>query len=194
METRLLIILCLLTFSINAQTTYDLDWYAGIGSNVDLTIDIGDTVRWTWTSPNHTVTSLAGSTETFDSGFLGPVGSVFSWTFTFEGTNPYYCEVHGAGSMSGTITVQNSLGVDDKTISNFKMYPNPSNSILNLKLPQDITNGNIIVFDILGKELEGKTFEDTNFVELNISDLAKGVYLVKVKSQTASQTKQFIKN
>ena len=194
MKTRLLIILCLGIFSANAQTTYDLDWYAGAGTNVNATINIGDTVRWTWTSPNHTVTSLPGSTETFDSGFLGPIGSTWSYTFTKAGTNPYYCEIHGAGSMSGTITVKNILGVDDEIFTGFKMSPNPSNSKINLKFPQHITEGDIMIFDLLGKELVAKTFKDTSIFELNISDLAQGFYLVKVKSGTSSLTKQLIKN
>lgn len=130
MKTFLLIFLSIGILSLNAQTTHDLNWYSGIGSNVNLTIDIGDTVRWTWTSINHTVTSEAGSTETFDSGFLGPIGSTFSHTFTLEGSNDYYCSIHGALSMSGTITVQNSLGVNDETFANFKMFPNPTNSTL----------------------------------------------------------------
>ena len=194
MKTRILIIFSFGILSLNAQTTHDLDWYTGMGSNVDLTIDVGDTVRWTWTSINHTVTSNVGSTETFDSGFLGPIGSTFSHTFTLEGTNPYYCAIHGALSMSGTITVQNSLGLNEESISSFKMFPNPSNSMLKLKFPKHITSGNITVFDILGKELFTKNIESSNNLELNISNWNEGIYLIKVKSETISQTKQFIKN
>ncbi len=194
MKTQLLILLCFGILSMNAQTTYNLDWYTGIGTNADLTIDIGDTVKWTWTSISHTVTSDIGSTETFDSGFLGPIGSTFSHTFTLEGTNPYYCEIHGAFSMSGTITVQNSLGIDDNTFSNFNMFPNPSNSMLHLDFPQHITKGTIMVFDVLGKELSTQKFEATNSVEFNISNWIEGIYLIKVTSGKNSQTKQFIKN
>lgn len=194
MKTFLLIFLSIGILSLNAQTTHDLNWYSGIGSNVNLTIDIGDTVRWTWTSINHTVTSEAGSTETFDSGFLGPIGSTFSHTFTLEGSNDYYCSIHGALSMSGTITVQNSLGVNDETFANFKMFPNPTNSTLQLDFPSHINKGAITVFDVLGKELLTKKFEATNQVELDVSYWSKGVYLIKVKSENLSQTKQFVKN
>lgn len=194
MKTRLLIILSFGMLSLHAQTTYDLDWYMGIGTNVDLTVDIGDTVRWTWTSINHTVTSNVGSTETFDSGFLGPIGSTYSHTFTLEGANPYYCAFHGALSMSGTITVNPALGIDDETVSSFKMYPNPSNSILNLKLPQQINSGEVTVFDVLGKELYRKPFNEINTIELNISNWTNGSYFIKVKSGSVSQTQQFIKN
>jgi len=194
MKKSLLIILCLAMFSVNAQTTHDLDWYTGIGSNVNLTIDVGDTVRWTWTSPSHTVTSLPSSTETFDSGFLGPNGSTFSYTFTLEGSNPYYCEIHGTASMSGTITVNPVLGIDEKSLFAFNMFPNPSNSRLHLDFPQIVTKGTISVFNVLGKEYLTKNFENTNSVELNISYWSNGVYLIKVKSKEGVETKQFIKN
>lgn len=194
MKTHLLIFLSFGILSINAQTTHDLDWYAGIGTNVDLTIDIGDTVRWTWTSINHTVTSEAGSTESFDSGFLGPIGSTFSHTFALEGSNPYYCDIHGAFNMSGTITVENSLGIYDETFSNFNMFPNPSNSMLHLDFPQHITKGIVTVFDVLGKSFITKNFESSSSVVLNVSNLVQGIYFIKVESDNRSNTKQFIKN
>ena len=194
MKTRLLIILCFGILNINAQTTYDLNWFTGIGSNVDLTIDIGDTVKWTWTSSNHTVTSLPGSVETFDSGQLMPSGSTYSYTFTLEGANPYYCDFHGASSMSGTITVQNSLGLENEPFNTFKFFPNPSNSLINLIFPQYIIEGNVSVIDISGKKLISKSLNDKKNLELDVSNLFQGIYFIKVKSGTDSETKQFVKN
>lgn len=47
-------------------------------------------VTWTLTnSAPHTVTSLAGSQATFDSGTLTSVGQTFSYTFDEEGINNY---------------------------------------------------------------------------------------------------------
>tara|TARA_R110000796_G_scaffold116524_7_gene229090 strand:+ start:792 stop:998 length:207 start_codon:yes stop_codon:yes gene_type:complete len=68
-----------LAFLALTHKQHNLDWFAGIGSNVDLTITAGDTVIWTWISPTHTVENIDGSSvETFNSGFLGPNGSTFS--------------------------------------------------------------------------------------------------------------------
>ena len=76
-----------------------------------VTINVGDTVQWTWGSGNfHSVTSVAGSLESFDSGDQS-VGT-FSHTFTHAGTYVYYCDIHGfdfgngtAGGMAATIKV-----------------------------------------------------------------------------------------
>src|SRR6185437_3745831 len=70
-----------------------------------VTIQVGDTVRWTWASNNHSATSgTPGSPNgIFDSGIHNS-GFTYSFTFTSAGTYPYYCRVHGA-MMTGTVTV-----------------------------------------------------------------------------------------
>jgi plastocyanin len=75
---------------------------AAFGAN-PLTVTAGSTVTWTnGDTMAHTATSDTG---VFDSGILLPNGS-FSFTFNNAGSFPYHCTIHGAASMSGTITVQ----------------------------------------------------------------------------------------
>ncbi len=92
MKTKLLLILFVIgIFSLDAQTTHNLNWFSGIGPNVDLTIEPGDTVIWTWTSPNHSVENdpAGSSLESFDSGIIFPTGTMFSHTFTVVGSNEF---------------------------------------------------------------------------------------------------------
>ena len=105
-KITLLFVLLFAGLSAMAQTTHNLNWYMGISTtDASLTIDAGDTVIWNFTDvPSHSVTSDAGSTETFDSGILSTgIGTTYSYTFATAGTNPYHCSVHP--SMVGTITV-----------------------------------------------------------------------------------------
>jgi plastocyanin len=67
----------------------------------DPTINVGDTVQWVVTQGFHTVTSVSGSPEQFDSGFL-TVGNDFSYTFMHDGLFWYYCTYHGGDTGSGT--------------------------------------------------------------------------------------------
>ncbi len=81
--------------------TWDVDIISFTFSPNELTIRVGDTVRWTnRDSVNHTTTSDDGTT--WDSDFLGKDQS-FSFTFTSVGTFPYHCSPHPF--MTGTITV-----------------------------------------------------------------------------------------
>ncbi len=50
MKNNILFIAIMATVTLSAQTTFDLDWAIGInGEDASLTIETGDTVRWTWT-------------------------------------------------------------------------------------------------------------------------------------------------
>ena len=83
----------------------------------DVTIDVGDSVTWHWSSFNHTVTEGTDGTidgnEAFNSN-LNASTPTFSVTFdaAFLAAHPmpgglfnYFCFVHFASNMTGTITV-----------------------------------------------------------------------------------------
>ena len=194
MKTKLLLLSLLLTFSVQAQITHDLPWAAGSGTANDLTIEAGDTVRWTWTSPNHTVENTPGnSVETFSSGFFGPVGSTFEHTFNVIGDNHYFCGVHGAGSMSGTITVDPTASIEDETLQGFEIYPNPASTSITIKLPKNTIAGEINVFNIVGKQVLNKPLNITTDTQLDVSSLQSGLYIISISSGENSQTKRFIK-
>jgi hypothetical protein len=97
-----------LGIAAHAQSTIDLDWGLGVQHGVS-SIDVGDTVRWTWTdAASHSVLST-GVLFPSSSVFSG-VGTTYSHTFTSAGSFPYTCGVHGA-SMAGTIQVNQPQSV-----------------------------------------------------------------------------------
>jgi hypothetical protein len=90
-----------------------------------------------------------------------------------------------------TINVVPSVGVNnvlnlDGMIS---IYPNPSNGKINLRLAS-IQNENvkILIYDMLGKVIEGMEINGNNLQanELDLSAQPKGIYLIKV--QTSKKT------
>ncbi|MBK86086.1 MAG: hypothetical protein CMC86_02640, partial [Flavobacteriaceae bacterium] len=88
--------------SLNAQTTHNLSW--GFSStNQQTTIDVGDTVKWTWAGGNHNLISSSG-VESFDSGYSSTTGFEFSKTFNTIGQTSYVCTPH-SNQMYGTVTV-----------------------------------------------------------------------------------------
>jgi plastocyanin len=75
----------------------------------NLTIAIGDTVRWEGVASSHTVTSGAGS-EVADAGELFEedllqVGGTFEFTFDDAGTIDYFCRFHEFAGMTGSVNV-----------------------------------------------------------------------------------------
>jgi len=68
-----------------------------------ITVKVGEPVIWTVVGPvPHDVKASSGAT--FKSGTLNE-GQTFTQTFNTPGTIHYFCTIHGAALMSGTITV-----------------------------------------------------------------------------------------
>lgn len=178
--------------SVNAQTTHDLNWGAASGTNLDLTIKVGDIVRWTWNDNfTHSVENSGGSTETFASDLLTGSGLTFSHQFIEVGINPYICGIH-TFTMGGTITVNSLLGMEDVSLKSFSIYPNPSSLLLNIKLPNAISNAKVEVFNVLGKQVYNNGISKLN-ANIDISIWNSGIYFVKVSVGNSQQTKRFIK-
>lgn len=186
---KTLLLFVFIAFGVQAQTTHDLNWEVGIGSNVDLTITVGDIVRWTWTdSQPHTVESESESTESFDSGVLTGNGSTFSYQFNQVGTNPYFCGVHPA--MRGTITVEEGLNVDETEINNFAISPNPATTHIDLKLPEGTSTKTVSIYNLMGQKV--LSIENTKN-SIDVSRLSKGLYLLNITSEKLNHTKRFVK-
>ena len=101
-------------------------------------IQVGDTVKWTWGSSDHSTTSgTPGHPDgMWDSGILN-MGATFSFTFTTAGTFPYYCTVHGSCcAMKGSITVTAPTPTPTPT-------PTPSSSPTPTPTPTTTSLGNI---------------------------------------------------
>lgn len=68
-------------------------------------VKVGDAVIWRNTdTTKHTVAAAAGQTVTFKSPTM-TTDAEFVQTFDEVGTFAYFCSIHGADKMSGTITV-----------------------------------------------------------------------------------------
>lgn len=186
-----LFLLTVLTASMaTAQTTFDLDWFVGVPSaNVSISVEIGDTVRWTWTDEvPHSVTSESGSQEDFDSGILTGSGSQFSYTFTEMGVNDYKCDVHSA--MEGTITVEQTASIEDKFRKNISFYPNPVSNKLTVASLYKLDSYQI--YSILGKVV-AQGAANGNITEIDLSKLESGMYFINATSGELNSTFKVIK-
>ena len=190
-KITILLFTVLSTMAVNAQTTFDLDWEQGVnGALASFTIEVGDAVRWTWANTvPHSVTSLGGSTETFDSGILTGMGTQFTYTFTVVGINDYDCVVHPA-TMFGRITVEPVLSVQDKFVRNLKFYPNPVNDEMTIASLYQFDTYEI--FDITGKKV-GHGLGEGTFTTLNVSYLTTGTYFMKVTAGDLQTTIKLVK-
>lgn len=84
------------------------------------------------------------------------------------------------------------LATDEFVKSNFSVYPNPSNGQINLNMRTSLGEGQIQIMDLNGRVV----FTQDNLLEgvlsIDASELATGVYLLKISNQTLSETKKLI--
>ena len=206
MVKKLLSLLLALSFvHLSAQVqTYDISWGFGSNSNVmpatasnnaDRTVEVGDTVRWTWINDggSHNVVSGVGSQESFTSGSTTSAPNTYSYTFTEVGTNNYVCQPH-SGNMFGTITVvaDGTLSTKQFDISEFSISPNPGQNWLKITLPSLSDELKVEVFDILGKRVYSDKLSKIE-TSIQVANWKPGMYLVRVSSDLVTHTKRFMK-
>ncbi|QBN18919.1 T9SS type A sorting domain-containing protein [Flavobacterium nackdongense] len=92
---------------------------------------------------------------------------------------------------TGAYTFTSSLGVNKFDAASFKAYPNPTRSSWNIVSGnEDITS--VRVFDVLGKAVYTKFGADKE-VNVNASELSKGVYFAKVATANGESTLKLVK-
>jgi len=91
-----------------------------------------------------------------------------------------------------TMTSFHTLSVNKHIIDKFEIVPNPGRDKLNLKLSKLNNNTIIEVFDVLGKKIYADRV-NTITKTVNVSQWNNGVYLVRLTTDSGTQTKRFVK-
>jgi hypothetical protein len=107
------------------------------------------------------------------------------WAKGSTTTYAYHAE---RGITSNGIT----LGTKDFDLANnYKVYPNPASSILNVTFSNSIKNAEFSIYDSLGKQIYNS--DKMSDSKIDISNWNSGLYLIKVSSLEYTKTKKFVK-
>ena len=99
----------------------------------------------------------------------------------------------------GTVTRSSDLvntafeGSENNKADKFAIYPNPSNGVLEVRLPSSAVHQTISVFDINGKEVL-KTNMSSSYKQLNLSNLSNGLYYIRYREGTKVKYEKFVLN
>ena len=77
-----------------------------------------------------------------------------------------------------TLQAQNNLGVAEQ--HNSSLYPNPATSQVNIKFSQPNKVSYVAIYSLIGNELLNKKVDQSSTFKLNINNLKKGKYIVRV--------------
>ncbi len=142
------------------------------------------TTYWIGTSVNttafdntfweNTTASISGNGEAYDAGTGGGyiVDGTLDGVYTFSGDcNPL-------------------LGVGSNLLSQVSVYPNPTSDVLNIKVPASVEVTGAVLYDVLGKNTGVSIVNGT----MNTGSLAKGVYILSLKTTAGTLTQKIVKN
>ncbi|MGB1500285.1 MAG: T9SS type A sorting domain-containing protein [Flavobacteriaceae bacterium] len=191
MKKTLLLFFTLFSFALSAQTTHNLGWANdGSSDNQQITIEVGDTIIWTWGAGTHNLRATSG-TESFDSGYFTGAGNTFTYTFNQVGSTNYVCDPH-AGNMNGTVTVTSTAGITKNNLLSFDMYPNPVSDMLTVQLPTGTEKAEVSIIDYTGRLVSSKTIS-SNDTSIDVQSISKGIYIIRVATNAKIGVQRFIK-
>lgn len=95
--------------------------------------------------------------------------------------------------ISATDTLLQNDTFDLATI-NFSVSPNPANDFVTISNADNISVNAISITDINGRVVKQNTYSNVTNVQVNVSDLASGVYMMNITSDKGAFTKKIIKN
>jgi len=184
-----MILAFLLPSMSQAQTLVDVQTSGTTFSPAAITIDVGDTVRWTNTGGSHNVNGTQATYPANPESFGNSVGTgwVFEHVFTIPGSYTYQCDPHVELGMKGTVTVTGPSATADKTVPEKlikSVFPSPAaTGQVTVELAKDPAPGTVlVVFDLNGTELARISSLTGRQATLDTTGWAKGLYYFQLRS------------
>ena len=81
-----------------------------------------------------------------------------------------------------------TLNSNDFELSNINIYPNPTNSFINVNIPHSVTLENLILTDINGKVIDITKKERLS----NLNKLSEGIYFLKINTDKGTSVQKLI--
>jgi plastocyanin len=188
---KLSLLLLLLSFAFTGYSTTWVVTNSGFSfSPANLTIAEGDSVFFN-IDDIHTSVEVSQSTwnangnSPLSGGWSLPLGGGLLLPADLtEGMHWYVCGPHANGGMKGTILVQATTYIGEPpSPSTISLTPNPTNGYVQLSLNSiDFKQQyDLEIFNLLGDRVYAeRRLEQDAVIELNLSSLAQGTYIVKL--------------
>ena len=105
--------------------------------------------------------------------------------------NPTAQEGYGIPNFESVFTLLNNEETEE--ILEVVAYPNPAITELKFKFPDQVTEMELVIYNILGKRIHSETMAKLN-PTTDISDLPEGLYLVQLKFDDKIKTIKILIN
>jgi len=127
-----------------------------------------------------------------------------TFTFTPPANGVYYIGVQNTSPLNAVANSTHALIVDNFTVSQtlannevleskFATYPNPAKNVINVANTTDALISAVEITDLNGRIVKSANFSNLAEVQVAVSDLAQGVYTLKIVSDKGIAVKKVIK-
>jgi hypothetical protein len=185
--------------SCSSTISSDL-WYQFVATNSEMTVTLEST-------SNGINDDYDGGFEVLQDNCYGAVEACINtypqgYSETYIGTNfvvgqTYYIRVFNTNYQWSVETFKikiadNNLSVNDFEFNNLELSPNPTNDIVNLKLPEfhDFEIIDYTITNMLGQTVYS---DATNYQSVDVSNFSSGIYQVVLKTNKGNWTSKFVK-
>ena len=93
-----------------------------------------------------------------------------------------------------TFNFTSVLGTNEFLNSKFAISPNPANDFITLSNTDNIIVKSISMTDLNGRVVKQISYSDASNIQVNVADLASGMYLMNITSDQGTATKKVVKN
>lgn len=161
-----------------------------------------DTAPFVTVNANAGTTTTSGTVDAVNFGKITGASTTDFTTVTMSFTVP-------AGNTNTNARIQvynfgatNTLQIDNVTVTkvvlsvqdlekfNFKFYPNPAKDFINISADKNIDK--VEIYNVLGQKVENRVLNSNNN-SVNVSNLAKGTYVLKAFMDGSEGSYKFIK-
>ena len=161
-------------------------------ANTKLSVQTGNIFFW---NIDTTTTGQTGSTITLSgTDFTNSTSSVtfrfYAWNAEATGGSFGIDNVSFNGSVTGTTSIKTA-----SNLSSFLIYPNPTTDGLFTIENNSLSSHSIYtISNLVGKIIYSKEIESSNFINIDLSNEANGIYFLNIKNDSGSSTKKITIN
>lgn len=117
-----------------------------------------------------------------------------NYTVTANGSYAVIVDLNGCKDTSACKTYTN-VGINETYFGELtKIYPNPTDDLLNIEFTQSMKNLAIQITSITGQVLYSNQYPQINKLEYQTAPLAKGIYIIRLSDGEHSSSIRFTKN
>jgi len=98
--------------------------------------------------------------------------------------------VNGSVAVSGS-RISMAAGRENLSAEKYKVYPVPAHGDLNVSGTDDVTL--LEIYDVTGKKIISEVCQGESIKPLNISNLARGLYFIRLTTPRGAVMKRFVK-